>query len=83
VRLVGARITAGGGVRTRHDTIEITAVNAKDSAADFEWRQPMATGAAIVSESRPHGRIAGDSLWSLRLAPGEKALLRYTIDRPG
>jgi hypothetical protein len=77
-----ATFVLGGHIHSR-DTIEVTLINDKATAAAFEWRQAMEeTGVTLVSESRRHGTKNGDLLWAVALAPGARVELRYTLDTP-
>ncbi len=58
--------------------VAVSLVNAKPVPVTVEYRQAVAgRGFRVVTESRPHGAKAGEPLWTLKLAPGQKAELRY------
>jgi hypothetical protein len=63
-------------------TVEVRLGNDKPVPITLEYRQPsMGEGFRIVRESRPHTLKDGDIQWTLRLRPGERAVLRYSMQR--
>ena len=61
-------------------TIEVRLGNDKPVPITLEYRQPQ-TGDnfRIVRESRSHTLKDGDIQWTFRLRPGERAVLRYSM----
>jgi hypothetical protein len=61
-------------------TIEVRLGNDKPVPITLEYRQPQAgDNFRIVRESRPHTLKDGDIQWTFRLRPGERAVLRYSM----
>ena len=61
---------------------EVLAANAKTLPVVVEVRHDRAgaSGFAVITESARHGDKAGDPVWRLSLAPGERRTLRYTVE---
>ena len=75
--------TGSGRQKKAKDSWEITIENDKKVPIAFELRQDIYGGEAqIVSETKPHEDVSGRAVWSIPLAPGERTMLRYTIEHP-
>ena len=63
-------------------SVEVRLGNDKPVAVTLEYRQPSTgEGFRIVHESRSHTLKDGDILWTFRLRPGGRAVLRYSMQR--
>lgn len=61
-------------------TIEVRLGNDKPVPITLEYRQPrMGDNFRIVRESRSHTLKDGDMQWTFRMRPGERAVLRYSM----
>jgi hypothetical protein len=61
-------------------SIEVRLGNDKPVPITLEYRQPQAgDNFRIVGESRSHTLKDGDIQWTFRLRPGERAVLRYSM----
>jgi hypothetical protein len=80
-----ARATrAGSGDRQRAiREMEVTLTNQKPGPVTVEWREIRSGGATVADERRAHGTRDGDFVWTVKLDPGERNMLRYTLDIPG
>jgi len=75
---------AGSGDRQRAiREMEVTLTNQKPGPVTVEWREVRSEGATVPDENRAHGTRDGDFLWTVKLNPGERSMLRYTLDIPG
>ena len=64
-------------------SVEARLSNDKPKPVTLEYRQPrMGAGSRVVSESHSHTLKDGDIRWTFRLRPGERAVLRYSMQRP-
>jgi hypothetical protein len=81
-RLVQSHSSGQGRARRTQNTFEVSVENDKSIPIAFEFRQYMAQGARILSESSDHAMDRGAAVWSYQLKPGEHALLAYTIELP-
>lgn len=63
--------------------MEITLTNQKPAPVNFEWHQFLIDTAKIDEESQKHDIKNGDAIWAFSLAPGERKVLRYTLNEPG
>jgi hypothetical protein len=71
-------ITASDG--TVRDELAVGVVNAKPVAVVVEFRQTVAgRDFQVRSETQPHTTKAGEPLWTLTVAPGARANLRYVV----
>jgi hypothetical protein len=63
-------------------SVEVRLGNDKPGPITLEYRQPR-TGDnfRILHESRSHTLKDGDIRWTFRLRPGERAVLRYSMQR--
>jgi hypothetical protein len=63
-------------------SVEVRLGNDKPVPVTLEYRQPSTgEGFRIVHESRSHTLKDGDILWTFRLPPGGRAVLRYSMQR--
>ena len=61
---------------------EVTVLNGKPIPVDFEVRhRRQYRSFEVTSESRRHQVRFGSPYWRLRLAPGERAVLRYAVEQ--
>ena len=68
---------SGADGETRAE-VSVSLVNAKPVPVTVEYRQAIeGRDFRVVTETQPHGGKAGEPLWTLKLAPGQKAELRY------
>jgi hypothetical protein len=61
-------------------TLEVQIGNDKPTPIVLEVRHPAQGNARVVSQSKRHSLRGGDFLWSLRLRPGQREVLRYTLE---
>jgi hypothetical protein len=65
-------------------TNEVTVFNGKAVPVEFEVRHPYrGRGFRVTAESRRHGVRYGWPFWRYRLKPGERQVLRYSIEQRG
>jgi len=82
-RLADSTTTGSGRRRKAKDSWEVTIENDKKVPIAFELRQDIYGGEAeIVSETKSHKDVSGRAVWSIPLTPGERTMLRYTIEHP-
>ena len=63
-------------------SVEVRLGNDKPVPITLEYRQPrVGEGFRIVRESRAHTLKDGDIQWTFRLRPGDRAVLRYSLQR--
>lgn len=63
-------------------SVEVRLGNDKPAPITLEYRQPRSgDNFRIVHESRSHTLKDGDLRWTFRLRPGERAVLRYSMQR--
>ncbi len=60
--------------------LEVALTNQKPAAVSFEWQQAVYDQTKVVAESAKHELKNSYVSWSVTLAPGERRLLRYTLD---
>jgi hypothetical protein len=61
-------------------TLEVQIGNDKPTPIVLEVRHPARGNVRVVSQSKRHSLRGGDFLWSLRLRPGQREVLRYTLE---
>jgi hypothetical protein len=61
-------------------TLEVQIGNDKPIPIVLELRHPARGNVRVVSQSKRHSLRGGDFLWSLRLRPGQREVLRYTLE---
>ncbi|HEU4603967.1 MAG TPA: hypothetical protein VFS24_18470, partial [Steroidobacteraceae bacterium] len=59
--------------------LEVRFANDKPVPVVIEYRQPLIEDLQVLRESKHHTMKDGDLLWRLRLKPGERDLLTYTV----
>ncbi len=65
-------------------SVEVRLGNDKPVPITLEYRQPSSgEGFRIVRESRSHTLKDGDIRWTFQLRPGQRAVLRYSLQRTG
>jgi hypothetical protein len=75
---------AGSGDRQRTiKEMEVTLTNQKPGPVTVEWHEIRAEGATVPEESQAHDKRDGDFVWTSKLSPGGRSVLRYTLDIPG
>lgn len=62
--------------------VEVALTNQKAVSVRFEWHQQVYGKDKVAAETAEHEIRNGDLSWGLTLAPGERRLLRYTLDAP-
>jgi hypothetical protein len=62
-------------------TLEVQIGNDKPTPIVLEVRHPASGNVRVLSQSKRHSREGGDFLWSLRLRPGQREVLRYTLEK--
>jgi hypothetical protein len=82
-RVVRATQAGSGGRQRAIREMEVTLTNQKPDAVTVEWREIQSEGATVPDENRSHGTGDGDFIWTVKLNPGERSMLRYTLDIPG
>lgn len=81
-RVTEDRTIVGSDRNEERLSVEVRLGNDKPVPITLEYRQPSeGAGFRIVRESRPHTLKDGDIRWTLRLRPGQRAVLRYTMQR--
>ncbi|MES2035904.1 MAG: hypothetical protein V4466_17185 [Pseudomonadota bacterium] len=75
-------VTRTGSPSRPRATIEVEVANRKSVPVVLEVRQPGGgqRGFRIFQESARHRMEAGDPIWTLRLAAGERAILTYGVE---
>jgi len=83
VRVRCAETERGGRTREGRNvtTLEISIANDKPVPIAFEVHQPVRERLRIVSESRRHAVKPAGFVWTFAMAPGERKVLRYTIEQ--
>jgi hypothetical protein len=66
--------------RSRYE-LEVTAFNGKAEAIELELLHGAAAGYRMLRESRRHQIRFGAPAWTLRLKPGGREVVRYTIEQ--
>ncbi|OYX34521.1 MAG: hypothetical protein B7Y99_05380 [Caulobacterales bacterium 32-69-10] len=75
----GERTVAGKA--RRFANLKVTVTNTRSQPAQVEYRQSgYDEGFKLVSEDRRHALRENDPVWTLDLAPGQAASLRYEIE---
>lgn len=66
--------------KTARQSVTATLVNAKPAPVVLEFHQPrQGDDFQILRASHPHAQKAGDEVFTLRLAPGQRTDLTYTV----
>lgn len=81
-RLVEEKTAGADTNRRRLRTLEVVLTNQKPVDVDFEWHQYLFDTAKVTEESVKHQIRNGEASWAVKLAPGERKLLRYSLDEP-
>lgn len=81
-RLIRATEAGPANRRRAIREMEVTLTNQKPAPVTVEWREEIFEGESVAEENRPHDARDGDYFWTMKLGPGERGLLRYTLDRP-
>ncbi|HEU4653851.1 MAG TPA: hypothetical protein VFS47_07680, partial [Steroidobacteraceae bacterium] len=59
--------------------LEVRFANDKPVPVAIEYRQRLVEDLQVIRESKRHTLKNGDLLWRLRLKPGERTVLAYTV----
>jgi hypothetical protein len=83
---VEPRVTQDETIESEHNeqraSVEVRLRNDKPVPITLEYRQPrIGENFRIVQESRSHTLKDGDFRWTIRLRPGGRAVLRYSMQR--